>query len=461
MARAGGALSGLMFEQPDQRPEAAARSDAVVSLEQLLSHNARRTPDALALLDPPDRVRFCEGGARRQTYAQLERAVNAAAYRLNELALPPGSVVGLQLPNTGEAIVMLLAVMRARLVSALLPLSWRETDIISALRSSDAAAMITCQRVGTVEHAQIALAAAVEVTGIRYLCGFGSTLPDGFVPLDDVFGTDRHLAAENHSRQSPCPIAVMTFDRQSRGPIPFARNHVELFAGGLAVMMEASLQRGATILSTILTGSFAGLASAVIPWLLTGGTLALHHPFDPDVLAEQMDSDAVDAIIVPGAILEPLLNDPRFSQQMERRTFLALRRLPEQPPGLMPEAFPSRLVDIIALGEWGVVPMRQDANSAPTQLRSGAWTPSGAAEGTPALLRIGRTLHQTVAIGGAMTPHEPFPSSSQRHYDQDRLVDTGIAWPGVPASTRSNKNAASLESAFELDHIEVSRASVA
>lgn len=461
MARAGRALSRRMSDHLHHRVEVAG-PDAVASLEQLLSHNARRTPDALALLDPPDRPRFTDSGPRRLTYAQLERTVSAAAQRLDELALPPGSVVGLQLPNTGEAIVMLLAVMRARLIAALLPLRWREADIGSALHSVDAAALITCQRIGTVEHAHIALAVALEVTCVRYLCGFGPTLPDGFVPLDDVFETDGHLSTENQSRQTPCPIGVITFDRQSRGPVPFARSHIELFAGGLAVMMEARLQRGATILSTIATGSFAGLASAVIPWLLTGGALALHHPFDPEVFREQLRDEAADAIVIPQAILEPLLADEHVWNGTTAPTVLSLWRPPAQQASAPSLAIPSRLVDVVALAEWAVVPMRRDAGAAPALLRPGAWTPSGAVEGTPALLRLGQTPHQTVAIGGAMTPHEPFSSGAQAfRYTEEGLVETGIAWPRTGDSFHSNRSAASLESPFELDHIEVPRASVA
>ena len=80
-------------------------------------------------------------------------------------------------------------------------------------------------------------------------------------------------------------LAVITWDVSADGAIPVARSHAELATGGLAVLLESRLQQDATILTTLTMSSFAGLASALLPWLLVGGTLALHHPFDPDLEA--------------------------------------------------------------------------------------------------------------------------------------------------------------------------------
>jgi hypothetical protein len=436
----------------------AVAVDTVASLEQLLSHNARRNPDLPGLLDPPDRVNFTDGEPRRLTFAQLDRVVSAGAQRLQELGLPASSVVGVQLPNIGEAIVMLLAAMRAGLIPALLPLRWREADIVAALRSADAAALVTCRRIGAVEHAHIALAVAVEVTSIRYLCGFGPALPDGFVPLDDVFDADAPIG-NAHATSSPCPVAVITFDA-ARDPVPFARSHIELFAGGLAVMMEARLQRRAAILSTILAGSFAGLATAVVPWLLTGGALTLHHPFNPERLADQLESDAVDTVVIPGAILNHMLADFRMQKWAQQHTVLALCRPPAQPAVTVERAH--RIVDVTALGEWAIVPMLRGPAHNATALTPGAWTPSNAAVGTPALVQIGKTLHQTVAVGGAMTPRAPFPADVQSfRYGNDGLIDTGIAWPLDIKLEHGGKRALPLETLTDSDHIEGLRASVA
>ena len=82
-------------------------------------------------------------------------------------------------------------------------------------------------------------------------------------------------------------LAVITWDVSADGLVPVARSHAELIAGGLAVLLEGRLEQDATILSTLALSSFAGLAVAMVPWLLVGGTLALHHPFDAAAFAAQ------------------------------------------------------------------------------------------------------------------------------------------------------------------------------
>ena len=51
---------------------------------------------------------------------------------------------------------------------------------------------------------------------------------------------------------------------------------------------------GRRLLGCCATGSFAGLALTVMPWLLSGGTLALHHGFDADAFAAQCREERCD-----------------------------------------------------------------------------------------------------------------------------------------------------------------------
>ena len=50
----------------------------------------------------------------------------------------------------------------------------------------------------------------------------------------------------------------------------------------------------------IAASSFAGLALTMVPWLLSGGTLSLHHGFDADAFAAQSHEDRCDTVVIPG-----------------------------------------------------------------------------------------------------------------------------------------------------------------
>jgi acyl-coenzyme A synthetase/AMP-(fatty) acid ligase len=117
------------------------------TLDDLFRRALARRPDAPALIDPPDRSSFTDGPVRRLSYAEADRAIAALA-RLREFGLPTDAVVAIQLPNTVESVIALLAVMRAGLIAAPLPLLWRHADAATALSRVAARALIGCQRVG-------------------------------------------------------------------------------------------------------------------------------------------------------------------------------------------------------------------------------------------------------------------------------------------------------------------------
>ena len=121
----------------------------------------------LILIDPPDRLSFTDGPVRRLTYAQADRAISALAARLRSFGLPTDSVVAIQLPNTVESVIALLAVMRAGLIAAPLPLLWRHADAAAALSRVAARALIGCQRIGDTVHGDLAMHIAMETGGRR------------------------------------------------------------------------------------------------------------------------------------------------------------------------------------------------------------------------------------------------------------------------------------------------------
>ena len=133
------------------------------TLDDLFRRAAAAWPDALALVDPPDRPSFTDGPVRRLTYAEADRAISALAARLRGFGLPTDSVVAIQLPNTVESVIALLAVMRAGLIAAPLPLLWRHADAAAALSRVAARALIGCQRIGDTVHGDFGALGGIAV----------------------------------------------------------------------------------------------------------------------------------------------------------------------------------------------------------------------------------------------------------------------------------------------------------
>ena len=110
-------------------------------------------------------------------------------------------------------------------------------------------------------HGDLAMQIAAETFTIRFVCGFGENLPDGVVPLDDIFDRGGAPPAIERYGDAADHVALVTFDITPEGIVPVARSHAELIAGGLAVHLEARIEPDAVMLGALALASFAGLAT--------------------------------------------------------------------------------------------------------------------------------------------------------------------------------------------------------
>ena len=356
----------MILGDPAQAPAQAPRGQIRVSIDEMFRRLAERRPDALALADPPNRENFTDGAPRRLTYAEADRMVAAIAGRPRRMGLPVDAVIGVQMPNIVENILAMLGVLRAGMVVAPLPLLWRRADAVAALARVGAKALITCGRVGDFKHGPFGMRVAAEVFAIRYVCGFGANLPDGVVPFDDLFTADKldPIPPLERERQANAAahLAAITFDVSEGGLVPVARNHSELVAAALVVLLESHLAQNANILSTLAPSSFAGLSLTLLPWLLTGGMLSLHHPFDADVLARQRQDDRCPTLILPGPVASRMAEAGALAGEGQTAVIAAWRG----PDGLaMSPTWRSArtaLIDVAVFGETGLLAGRRGAD---------------------------------------------------------------------------------------------------
>ncbi len=412
-------------------PQANAGGRA--TLDDIFRRAVARRPDAIALADPPNRKTFTDGSPLRITYAEADHFVTGIAARLRRLGLATDSIVGLQLPNTVEGVLTLLGVLRAGMIAAPLPLLWRRADSITALTRIAAKAVVTASRVGAVDHGNIAMHVAAEIFPIRYVCGFGTKLADGVIPLDDVFSENKAevLAPVRREANPAAHLGLVTWEMTPAGLVPVARNHIEMIAGGLAVLLEGRLEQNAVILGGCTMSSFAGLALTVLPWLLTGGTLSLHHPFDAAVLSTQLQHDHCTAVVLPGPLV-PRLAEAGVLAHPNLQTVLALWRAPERlPVSAAWRHANAGLVDVLAFGETALFGARRGPGGRPAPIPFGpVLAPRGAA-GAVLVAELVRTDAGTVALRGPMVPKQIYPPGAERgnepylKADPSGLVDTG------------------------------------
>ena len=407
------------------------------TLDDLFGQVAARQPDAVALIDPPNRETFTDGAPRRVTYAEADRILTAIAARLRELGLPTDAVIAIQLPNTVEHVLTILGVIRAGMIAAPLPLLWRRAEVSDALARIGARALVTASRIGSFAACEMATQVAADVFQIRDIIGFGHDLPDGVTQFDDLIDDATsawalpwdlpEVAPTERDGNPAAHVALVTFDVTPDGIVAVARNHAELIAGDVAGANEGGIAADANILTSIALGSFGGLSLAMLPWLRRGGALSLHHGFDAEVFARQCLDDRCATVVVPGPLV-PQLAEAALLGQPDLTNVVAAWRAPERhlasPAWLTPHV---ALTDMLMFGETALIGSRRAADGLPLPL--------------PASAELARTQSGTLSLRGAMVPRHAFPpgasSLPRLGADADGFQDTSYPCRVDPAGTVS------------------------
>src|SRR5262249_24032578 len=118
------------------------------TLADLLSRNARRHPEMVALVYPPNRAELVGGAPLRPTYAELEQAVERLAGGLLAAGLEKDDSMMVQLPNTVELVCVYLAAARLGATVSPVPMQYRAHELRFTMRLVEPKAFITTTMFG-------------------------------------------------------------------------------------------------------------------------------------------------------------------------------------------------------------------------------------------------------------------------------------------------------------------------
>ena len=88
-------------------------------------------------------------------------------------------------------------------------------------------------------------------------------------------------------------------------PVPHYNG--QILATGLLHILSLDLTSDGHILSAYPLSSIPGLAAHFYPWLLSGSSLTLHHPFAFEILKEQLQSKVFSYFSAPEQVVDWML----------------------------------------------------------------------------------------------------------------------------------------------------------
>lgn len=279
-----------------------------VPLDEIFKKNALSHPDRIAIVDAADRSKWTGGIPRRLTYEQADREIDQLAAFYTTIGLSSDHVIGVQAPNTVDTVVAVLAALRAGLIISPLPLHWRQKNVLEALNSLGAKGFIAADRVETRDVGTAARDIAADLFSLRFVFGLGSNIPDGLIELGPMLaemGDD--LTFEPLERPDAADhTATICWSRSGEENVPVTRCHNHWISAAKLVINEAHIKEGSRIVVPYSLSGLTGLGAGLVPWLMTGGTLHLHHPTSLENLAVHANQVKADIVMTPGPLAQSL-----------------------------------------------------------------------------------------------------------------------------------------------------------
>ncbi len=286
------------------------------TLDDLFLKHVRERPDAEALVDPINAGDICGGSAERLTWRQVADAVERLAAVLHAHDVAKDSVVAIQLPNVAELTIAYLACIRLGAIATPAPVQYRESELAYIIERTDAVAAITCDRIGKQAHGAMMTALKERCPTLRHVFVLGESCPPGALDLEPLMDAvspkqrDATRRAAKTARITADDLVTICWTSGTEAqPKGVPRSHNEWIIMGLGVADAADLEPGARLLNPFPMVNMAGISTAFVAWLLLGGVLIQHQPFDLPILLKQMREEKIDYTVAPPAVLNLLLQN--------------------------------------------------------------------------------------------------------------------------------------------------------
>ena len=281
-------------------------------------------PEAEACIDPPNLSAITGRASRRASWRQLDDEVRRIAAVLNAHGVTKDRFVLVQLPNSIDLCTVTLACLRLGAIVTPAQVQYRKAELQHIATLTEPVAAVTATRIGKYLPADTFTEVKEECSSLRTIFVIGDPVPEGTADLLGLMAAvdmERRAAFEGLGRFAKITaddVATVCWTSGTEGqPKGVPRSHNQWIIMGQGVVSAASLQPGMNLLNPFPMVNMAGISSGFVTWLLLGGKLVQHHPFDLAKLLEQIRSEKIDYTVAAPAILNLLLQQPALLEGVD------------------------------------------------------------------------------------------------------------------------------------------------
>lgn len=271
------------------------------SVDAMFQEVAAAGGDTLALVDPPNRAALDGQAPERLSWTALKDRVERVAGALLAAGVGKDDVVVAQLPNTVDAVALVLACARLGAIISPVVMQYRAHELGHILGLTNPKAVVTVATFAG--HAHGAMMETLVAPGTKVL--LADVLARG-----DPARVAAHVAAHPTAGGEVMTICWTSGTESTPKGVPRDHNHWILNAQ--VVAEAAGMRDGDVILNPFPLVNIASIGGMMLPWLWLKGRMVLHHPFDLGLFLQQIAAEGVSYTIAPPAVLTALLLKPEI-----------------------------------------------------------------------------------------------------------------------------------------------------
>ncbi|UVI39443.1 class I adenylate-forming enzyme family protein [Qipengyuania spongiae] len=272
--------------------------------------------DADALVDPFNRDSLDGRDPERLSWSELDERVDRLAAALLADGLTKDDIVLAQLPNTVDAVLLFLACARTGAILSPVAMPYRRHELEYIVDQVRPRFIVTVASFAGFDHAALARTLA-EREGRMEVLIFGDGERDlrAKAAKTDPERTRTHVEANPVAGGEVLTICWTSGTESRPKGVPRDHNHWVLNAEVVADGTGA--KAGDVLLNPFPLVNIGSIGGLVMPWLMLGTKLVLHHPFDLGVFLRQIEQERVSYTIAPPAVLTALLKQPQILEAVD------------------------------------------------------------------------------------------------------------------------------------------------
>jgi len=293
------------------------RNETIVDM---VYKNAKETPEDEAVIDAYNRRELVGREPKRLTYAQMIQAIDRLAIKFIELGIKKDDIIAIQLPNIVELILTYLAASRMGAIISPLGVRYRTHEVGHALRSCEPVAYVAATTFNRFDNIKMLKGLIPQHPNLKTIVGVGveEEISGGILSFEEIIGTpleEKYPEDYLEGRQSG-PNEVFSIcwtsgtEAEPKG-VPRSHNHWRIT--GLHNPFICQLPQRSTTLASFPLINMAGIGAAFMPWVVNGGKLVLHQPFDANVYMKQIPGERIYYTMAPPGMLVMLDKLPEWA----------------------------------------------------------------------------------------------------------------------------------------------------